>query len=68
MPFPYGQARLLHAYGVLDRQQQDETAAQAKFAGALAIFENLGAGNDASRLRAAITAPGPGDSPSRRRA
>ena len=42
MPFPYGQARLLHAYGLLDRQQQDRGAAHAKFAQALAILERLG--------------------------
>ena len=55
MPFPYGQARLLHAHGLLDRQQQDHAAAHAKFAQALAILERLGADNDACRLRRAIT-------------
>ena len=54
MPFPYGQARLLHADGLLDRQQQDHAAAHAKFAQALAILERLGADNDADRLRQAI--------------
>jgi hypothetical protein len=54
MPFPYGQARLLHACGLLDRQQQDHGAAQAKFAQALAILERLGADNDAGRLRQVI--------------
>jgi tetratricopeptide (TPR) repeat protein len=53
MPFPYGQARLLHAWGLLDRQQQDHVAAQAKFAEALAILERLGADEDAARLRRA---------------
>ena len=51
MPFPYGQARLLHAHGLLDRQQQDEATAHAKFAQALAILERLGADQDADRLR-----------------
>jgi transcriptional regulator with XRE-family HTH domain/tetratricopeptide (TPR) repeat protein len=51
MPFPYGQARLLHAHGLLDRQHGDHAAAHAKFAQALAIAENLGAGNDAHALR-----------------
>jgi tetratricopeptide (TPR) repeat protein/transcriptional regulator with XRE-family HTH domain len=54
MPFPYGQARLLHACGLLDRQQQDHGAAHAKFARALAILERLGADNDADRLRQVI--------------
>jgi tetratricopeptide (TPR) repeat protein len=50
MPFPYGQARLLHAHGLLDRQQQDHAAAHAKFAQALAILERLGADHHAGRL------------------
>jgi len=54
MPFPYGQARLLHAHGLLDRQQHDHAAAHAKLAQALAIFDNLGAGKDVARLRQAI--------------
>ncbi len=54
MPFPYGQARLLHAEGLLERQQHDHAAAHAKLAQALAIFERLGADQDASRLRRAI--------------
>ena len=54
MAFPYGQARLLHAYGLLDREHQDHGAAHAKFAQALAILERLGADNDADRLRRAI--------------
>jgi hypothetical protein len=62
MPFPYGQARLLHAYGLLDRQQQDH-AAHARFAQALAILERLGADNDAGRLRQAIAHPPPRQNP-----
>jgi len=54
MPFPYGQARLLHVEGLLDRQQQDHAAAHAKFVQALAIFERLGAEQEASRLRRTI--------------
>jgi tetratricopeptide (TPR) repeat protein len=68
MPYPYGQARLLHACGLLDCQQHHQTAARAKFAEALAIFENLGADTDASRLRAPMAAAGPGEAQSRRRA
>jgi tetratricopeptide (TPR) repeat protein len=63
MPFPYGQARLLHAYGLLDRQQQDHPAARAKFAQALAILERLGADNDAGQLRQAIAHTPPGHNP-----
>ena len=63
MPFPYGQARLLHAYGLLDRQQQDRGAAHAKFAQALAILERLGADNDAGRLRQAIAHTPPSENP-----
>ena len=54
MPYPYGQARLLHGRGLLDRQQGDETAAHASLTQALAIFESLGAGPDADRVRHAI--------------
>jgi hypothetical protein len=63
MPFPYGQARLLHACGLLDRQQQDHGAAHAKFAQALAILERLGADNDAGRLRQVIAHTPPRQNP-----
>jgi ATP/maltotriose-dependent transcriptional regulator MalT len=52
--FPYGQARLLHAYGLFDRQRKHHGAAHEKFTQALAILERLGADNDADRLRRAI--------------
>jgi tetratricopeptide (TPR) repeat protein/transcriptional regulator with XRE-family HTH domain len=63
MPFPYGQARLLYADGLLDRQQQDHAAAHAKFAQALAILEGLGADHDAGRLRQAIARTPPSENP-----
>ena len=63
MPFPYGQARLLHAYGLLDREQQDHGTARAKFAQALAILERLGADHDAARLRQAIAHTPPRPNP-----
>jgi tetratricopeptide (TPR) repeat protein/transcriptional regulator with XRE-family HTH domain len=63
MPFPYGQARLLHAYGLLDRQQQDHAAAHAKFVQALAILERLGEDKDADRLRRAIADTPPSENP-----
>jgi len=54
MPFRYGEARLLHAHGLLDRQQGNETAANAKLSAALAIVETLGAERDAIRIREAM--------------
>jgi transcriptional regulator with XRE-family HTH domain/tetratricopeptide (TPR) repeat protein len=54
IPFPYAQARLLHASGLLDRQQHDHAAAHRRFAQALTILDTLGAGKDAARLRQAI--------------
>ena len=54
MPFPYGEARLLHAYGLLERQRGDQAAAEDKLARALAIFERLGAERDAEALRGLI--------------
>jgi len=53
MPFPYGEARLLHAQGLLDRQGRNEAAAHARFSDALAIVEMLGAERDAIRFREA---------------
>ena len=64
MPFPYGQARLLHAHALLDRQQLNHAAARAKFAQALAILENLGAGQDAARVRQAMAIISPAGNPS----
>ena len=64
MPFPYGQARLLHAHALLDRRQRDHAAARAKFAQALAILENLGAGQDTARVRQVMAATAPAGNPS----
>ena len=61
--FPYGQARLLYAYGLFDRQRQEHGAARAKFAQALAILERLGADHDADRLRRAIADTPPSEDP-----
>jgi tetratricopeptide (TPR) repeat protein/transcriptional regulator with XRE-family HTH domain len=66
MPFPYREARLLQAEGLLDRQQQERAAADAKFARALAIFERLGAGQDASRLRRTMAQAPSSEIPPRR--
>jgi tetratricopeptide (TPR) repeat protein len=56
MPFPYGQAHLLNAQGLLHRQRRDEAAARATFAEALAIAERLGAERDAIRFREQLEA------------
>jgi transcriptional regulator with XRE-family HTH domain/tetratricopeptide (TPR) repeat protein len=50
MPFPYFEARLLHASGLLDRQEGDAASAQAKLAAAHATFERLGAARDAAKI------------------
>jgi hypothetical protein len=44
MPLPHGEARLLNAQALLDRQRRNDDAAQARFSDALAIVESLGAG------------------------
>jgi hypothetical protein len=54
MPFLYGEARLLHAQGLLERQQGNPTAANARFSAALAIVETLGAERDVIRIREAM--------------
>jgi tetratricopeptide (TPR) repeat protein/transcriptional regulator with XRE-family HTH domain len=51
MPFPYGQARLLETYALLDHQRGDNPSADARLAEALAIFKRLGARRDIERLR-----------------
>jgi tetratricopeptide (TPR) repeat protein len=54
MPFRYGEAWLLHAQGLLDRQRGDEAAANVRLSAALAIVETLGAERDAIRIREAM--------------
>lgn len=55
IPFPYGEARLLHAHGLLDRRRDDRAAANDKLAAALAIYRTLGADTETVTLRAAIS-------------
>jgi tetratricopeptide (TPR) repeat protein len=43
MPFPYGEARLLYACGLLDQQEGDRVSGETKRADALAILDRLGA-------------------------
>ena len=54
MRFRYGEARLLHASGLLDRAQGNEAAANEKFSAALAIAATLGAERDATTIREAM--------------
>jgi tetratricopeptide (TPR) repeat protein len=49
-PFPYAEARLLNAYGLLDQQAGDPVS-ETKLSAALAIFEQLGATRDANNIR-----------------
>jgi hypothetical protein len=57
MPFPYGEAQLLHAFGLLQRQRGNEARAREQLEDALRIFARLGAGKDVERVRAAIGSP-----------
>jgi tetratricopeptide (TPR) repeat protein len=43
MPYPYAEARLLHAYGQLHLQRDERAAARGRLEEALTIFERLGA-------------------------
>lgn len=56
MPFPYGEALLLHASGLLQRQPGNEAWARDQLEEALGIFGRLGAGKDVERVHAAIRA------------
>lgn len=51
MPFPYGEARLRHAAGLLHHAQGDDGAARAGLSRALSIFDQLGADDNADQLR-----------------
>lgn len=54
IPFPFGEAHHLHAYGLLEAQQGNHAASAIKLADALAIFERLGATKEIQRLRLAV--------------
>src|SRR5262249_40200693 len=43
IPFPYAEARLLHAYSLLEHQGGDRVSAETNRSAAHAIFETLGA-------------------------
>jgi hypothetical protein len=51
IPFPYVEARILHASGLLDRQRGDVASARVKLSEALAIMERLGAMRHAEAFR-----------------
>jgi tetratricopeptide (TPR) repeat protein len=55
MPYPYAEARLLHAYGLLHAQRQELAPAHERLAAALAIFRRLGARSHAEQVEQAIT-------------
>jgi tetratricopeptide (TPR) repeat protein len=54
IPFPYAEARSLHAFGLLDQQRGDVKSSHAKFSEALAIVERMGATWQAERFRATL--------------
>jgi hypothetical protein len=50
MPYPYAEARLLHLSARLAIQMGQSAAGQERLAGALAIFQRLGARKDLERV------------------
>ncbi len=55
MPFPYAEARLLYACGLLDDQEGDRASAETKWSDSLTIVARLGAARDANRFRRTTT-------------
>jgi tetratricopeptide (TPR) repeat protein len=58
MPYPYGEARLLHVYGLLHRQRGEPQAARQRLGAALAIFRRLGARKDSERTEQLLASLG----------
>jgi hypothetical protein len=56
MPYPHGEARLLHVNGLLHIQQGGPDPARQRLAAALAIFRRLGARRDAVHVEQAVAA------------
>jgi tetratricopeptide (TPR) repeat protein len=56
LPYPYGEARLLHVYGLLHRQRGESALAQQRLAAAHATFRRLGARKDVERVEQDIAA------------
>jgi tetratricopeptide (TPR) repeat protein/transcriptional regulator with XRE-family HTH domain len=58
MPYPLGEARLLHVHGLLHIQQGEPAPARERLEAALAIFRQLGAGKDLEQTEALLTGLG----------
>jgi hypothetical protein len=56
MPYPYGEARLLHVYGQMHVAKGEPGPARQRLEAALAIFRRLGARKDAERVEGTLTA------------
>jgi ATP/maltotriose-dependent transcriptional regulator MalT len=56
MPYPYGEARLLHVHGQMHVAKGQLGPARQRLEAALAIFRRLGARKDAERAESALTA------------
>ena len=54
MPYPYGEARLLHVYGQMHVARGEPGPAHARLEAALAIFRRLGALKDVERVEQAL--------------
>jgi tetratricopeptide (TPR) repeat protein len=50
MPYPHGEGRLLHVYGLLHARQGEPARARERLDAALAIFTRLGARKDVERV------------------
>jgi tetratricopeptide (TPR) repeat protein len=56
MPYPYGEARLLYEYGMMQTQERNIQQAGERLEEALAIFSRLGAKKDLERTQQALAA------------
>jgi tetratricopeptide (TPR) repeat protein len=56
MPYPYGEARLLHVYGQMHVAKGEPGPARERLEAALAIFRRLGARKDAECIEGTLTA------------
>jgi predicted ATPase len=57
MPFPYGEARALHAYGLMHLRNERRDLARVRLNEALTLFRRLGASKDEERAARAIGEP-----------
>jgi tetratricopeptide (TPR) repeat protein len=56
MPYPYGEARMLHTYGLMHAQKGEPAPARERLEEALAIFRRLGARKDIERTEQELAA------------